>query len=237
VTVVIDASCADTGLFRWRDIDRLACQPVAARVEQVIDAKDICVDPVELPSHAIDRILRLASAVISQRCVSLLRTCELCGVVQCAISTDDVHPSAEPRDADVDWMQRTLRLAPVPHDGMALRGPSGEILTIETITVARAWELLAKEPLEAPANAPLSARCERRLDETKLAGLVDAMSRGECHLLGSPIVLDHDGNLVDGRHRITACQIAQVPFTTSILHLARRPDSPSQAGAQERAAA
>lgn len=73
------------------------------------------------------------------------------------------------------------------------------------ITPALAQKFLAK----ASSNRSISRATVRRYR--------DAMSAGEWQLTMETLKFDHDGNLFDGQHRLTACVEAQVPFETYVI--------------------
>lgn len=78
-------------------------------------------------------------------------------------------------------------------------------MTIETITPARAAELLS-----------LNSN-NRRIRKNIVATYARDMQAGDWKLTGAPLVLN-GSELLDGQHRLLACVEAGVPFTTAVLY-------------------
>lgn len=79
---------------------------------------------------------------------------------------------------------------------------------IETITPMMAAEYLKR-------NAP--GIDNRPLSEAYIRSYQTSMERGEWQLNGEPICFDYNGNLINGQHRLFACQRAGVPFQSLVI--------------------
>lgn len=60
--------------------------------------------------------------------------------------------------------------------------------------------------------------CNRPKSMLHAGRLAEAMRRNEWKLNGETIVLNCDGTLIDGQHRLQACIIADVPFDTLVVY-------------------
>lgn len=78
-------------------------------------------------------------------------------------------------------------------------------MKVETITPE-----IAKVYLEHNTN-------NRKENKGHVAFLAKQMSAGEWQMNGEAIVFDKDGNLSNGQHRLKACILANVPFTTAVV--------------------
>lgn len=90
--------------------------------------------------------------------------------------------------------------------GTRLNIPGGMRAVIETITPAKAAKLLDCRYDD-----------ERKLREGIVRKYAADMVAGGWHLNGEAIKIDCDGRLVDGQHRLHACILADVPFSTLIV--------------------
>lgn len=59
----------------------------------------------------------------------------------------------------------------------------------------------------------------RPLNESRSEVLAVLMKTGRFIPNGEPIILDMDGNVLDGQHRLRACQISGKPFSTYVVHV------------------
>lgn len=83
--------------------------------------------------------------------------------------------------------------------------PNGVTTSIETITPQTAERMLS------------SNTANRRLDMRRARELARDMRNGRWQMNGEPIRFSRTGRLLDGQHRLTACVIAQAPFTTLVI--------------------
>ena len=70
---------------------------------------------------------------------------------------------------------------------------------------------MAKEWLEKNVK-------NRRLNMFRVDVLVKDMKDGKFTLSPSPICFDHDGYLIDGQHRLSACVLANVPIVSVVAY-------------------
>ena len=78
--------------------------------------------------------------------------------------------------------------------------------TIETITPARAAEMLASNTNNRPLRRALVESYARD------------MAAGNWKLNGETIIMGRDETLLNGQHRLHACVMANVPFTTLVVY-------------------
>jgi hypothetical protein len=74
--------------------------------------------------------------------------------------------------------------------------------TIKTLTPADAKELLGR-----------NGKYQRTVNASRAKRIGDAMATGTFKLTGQTIVIDWDGNLMDGQHRLTGQCLANIDFT------------------------
>ncbi len=79
-------------------------------------------------------------------------------------------------------------------------------MAIETITPDKAHQLLELSEM----NRPLQSTYVRRL--------ADAMKRGEWKVNGEAIKFSKKKKLLDGQHRLNACALSGVPFSTAVMY-------------------
>lgn len=77
-------------------------------------------------------------------------------------------------------------------------------------------ELLTITP-EMATYALAHAAPNRTINDARVSELTDSMRSGWC-VDGSPIRFDNRGLMFDGRHRLTACARASVPFRTCVVY-------------------
>ena len=85
--------------------------------------------------------------------------------------------------------------------------PLAIITGVHTIMPESAEELLRRNLPGANRKASLST----------IIYYAHQMKAGEWPLTGQPLIFDADGKLVDGQHRLWACLLAGVPFTTFVV--------------------
>ena len=78
--------------------------------------------------------------------------------------------------------------------------------TIETITPARAAEMLASNTNNRP------------LRRAHVDSIARDMAAGNYPLNGEPIIIGRDGTILNGQHRLHACVKANVPFETLVVY-------------------
>lgn len=91
-----------------------------------------------------------------------------------------------------------------------MRGNRHPASRVETITPALAAKILLKNQVNRPI----------RID--KVAQMARDLSGGRWQLTGDQIVLDADGNLIQGQHRLSAVVKSGVPMTTYVVRGIRR---------------
>lgn len=77
--------------------------------------------------------------------------------------------------------------------------------TIETISPMRAQDYLYRNS----GNRPITVE--------KVEQYARAMKAGEWALNGQPIIFDENGDLINGQHRLRACLVSKVSFTTYVI--------------------
>jgi hypothetical protein len=78
--------------------------------------------------------------------------------------------------------------------------------TIKTLTPADAKALLGR-----------NGKYQRTVNASRAKRIGDAMATGTFKLTGQTIVIDRDGNLLDGQHRLTGQCLANVDFTYLVV--------------------
>jgi len=73
------------------------------------------------------------------------------------------------------------------------------------------------EPRDAQAILD-NAGSNRKLNPKTVERYAAIMKAGAWDLNGETIKVDKDGKLIDGQHRLAACVVAGVPFTTVVVH-------------------
>lgn len=76
---------------------------------------------------------------------------------------------------------------------------------IEVIDLAYAKQLLEQNPQN------------RRLSEALVQKYAQEMKRGRWEVNGEPIIIDEQGNLLDGQHRCAAIILSQMPLSTVVV--------------------
>lgn len=79
-------------------------------------------------------------------------------------------------------------------------------LTVETITPARAADLLSRN------------KCGRRLRPFVVENLAKVMAAGKWKLNGESIIISPMDEPIDCQHRLSACVQSQTPFTTVVVY-------------------
>lgn len=72
-------------------------------------------------------------------------------------------------------------------------------------------------PDEAQTALNVANVDNRTLRQKRVRRYAHAMSVGEWTLTGEPIIFGTEGRLLDGQHRLAACVLANVPFTTLVV--------------------
>ena len=58
----------------------------------------------------------------------------------------------------------------------------------------------------------------RRLSKTKVTKYAEAMKKGEWCLTGEPVIISHEGEILNGHHRLEAACEAQVGFIATVTY-------------------
>ena len=70
---------------------------------------------------------------------------------------------------------------------------------------------------EVAAAYLLSNTVNRKIRPDRVHAYAAAMTAGKWAMTGDPIVFDADGKLIQGQHRLSACVMAEQPFTTAVM--------------------
>lgn len=72
-------------------------------------------------------------------------------------------------------------------------------------------------PKEASGILEKSIRKNRHISTSNLKYLVDEIKSGKFEYNGESVIIDEDGNLLDGHHRLKACIEADLPITVELV--------------------